>query len=66
MSILEAELTWRRSSYCDSGACVEVAQLDHGVAIRDAKDPQGPALRFSRQEFAAFIAGVRAGDFAAA
>ncbi|WP_144119548.1 DUF397 domain-containing protein [Catellatospora sichuanensis] len=63
MSTLEAAVGWRRSSYCDSGACVEVAQLDHGVAVRDSKDPQGPVLRFSRQEFAAFIAGVRAGDF---
>ncbi|GIF95556.1 DUF397 domain-containing protein [Catellatospora citrea] len=65
MSNLESHVNWRRSSRCDTGACVEVAQFGPEVGVRDAKDPQGPVLRFTRQEFAAFIAGVRAGDFVA-
>lgn len=34
------------------------------IALRDSKDPQGPVLRFTRQEWDAFVAGVGAGDFA--
>jgi len=37
---------WRKSSYSGSGdQCVEVAALSGGrCALRDSKDPQGPAL----------------------
>ncbi|WP_155386441.1 DUF397 domain-containing protein [Catellatospora paridis] len=65
MSHVQTSVSWRRSTRCESGACVEVAQLGPDVGLRDSKDPQGPVLRFSRQEFAAFIAGLRAGDFVA-
>ncbi|MGH8571011.1 MAG: DUF397 domain-containing protein, partial [Gammaproteobacteria bacterium] len=40
-------VTWRKSSYSNGsgGACVEVADLNHGSrAVRDSKDPTGPAL----------------------
>ncbi|MFC7242158.1 DUF397 domain-containing protein [Catellatospora aurea] len=65
MSNFESPASWRKSSRCDTGACVEVAQLGTEIGLRDSKDPRGPVLRFTRQEFAAFIAGVRAGDFVA-
>lgn len=38
---------WRRSSYSGQGGgqCVELATLPHGrAAIRDSKQPHGPAL----------------------
>jgi Domain of unknown function (DUF397) len=41
---------------------VEVASIDGGVAIRDSKQPDGPILRFTRAEWDAFVAGVRAGE----
>jgi Domain of unknown function (DUF397) len=58
---------WRKSSF-SSGAvsnCVEVAALDGGrvVAVRDSKDPSGPALVFTPAEWVAFLEGVRAGEF---
>jgi hypothetical protein len=59
--------TWRRSSYSDGegGNCVEVANLTttpgQGVAVRDSKNPEGPALLVPAKAFIAFIAGVRAG-----
>lgn len=56
-------LTWRRSSYCSDSSCVEVAQSGDDVLIRDSKDPGGPALRFSRREWAAFVSGVIDGEF---
>jgi len=57
---------WRKSTYSNAtgGQCVEVADLDAGVrAVRDSKDPAGPALRFTPGEWAAFTAGVRDGEF---
>jgi Domain of unknown function (DUF397) len=56
---------WRRSSLCTGAdsTCVEVAIEAEVVAVRDAKDPDGPALRFTPAEWRAFLAGARAGEF---
>lgn len=57
---------WRKSkrSNGSGGDCVEVADLpDGGRAVRDSKNPTGPALIFTPAEWAAFTAGVRAGEF---
>jgi hypothetical protein len=62
---LDAPVTWRTSSFCaGNGECVAIAQLPAGrVAMRDTKDPSGPALTFSKAEWAAFVAQARAGEF---
>jgi hypothetical protein len=60
---------WRKSSYSggNGGNCVEVAALrDGGLAVRDSKDPEGARLAFTAEEWAAFTAGVKAGEFDAA
>jgi len=54
---------WFKSSFSASGSCVEVNRLDALVLLRDSKDPDGPVLRFNLAEWAAFLAGVRAGEF---
>lgn len=56
---------WRKASASNpSGACVEIAGLPGGdVAVRNSRDPQGPALIYTRAEIAAFVAGARAGEF---
>lgn len=55
---------WRKSSRSGSGNCVEVARnLPGVVAVRDSKDPAGPALAFTPAGWAAFTGSVRAGDF---
>ncbi len=58
-------LLWRKSARSNaSGNCVELAQLpEGGVALRNSRDPEGPALLFTRDEIMAFVHGVRAGDF---
>jgi hypothetical protein len=64
-----ADLTgavWHKSTRSggNGGDCVEVARNLPGiVAIRDTKDPGGAALVFGRAEWAAFLAGVRDGEF---
>jgi len=55
---------WRKSIRSSGdGACVEVVKLNGATAVRDSKDPAGPALTFTSAGWAAFTAGVRAGEF---
>ncbi|GAA3749867.1 DUF397 domain-containing protein [Streptomyces tremellae] len=51
---------WVKSSYSGTNNnCVEVAVLPRGGrAVRDSKDPQGPALAFAPGAFDAFIGAV--------
>jgi uncharacterized protein DUF397 len=51
---------WRRSSYSGtSGNCIEVAAPSHGTrAVRDSKDPTGPVLTFTTDQWSAFTAYV--------
>lgn len=56
---------WRTSSYTNGGSdpqCVELACLDDSGAIRDSKNPSGPALIFPKGAFQAFIAYAGRGD----
>jgi hypothetical protein len=58
--------TWRKATYStgNGGACVEVASdLPGIVAVRDSKDPAGPALLFAPRAWDAFCAGVKSGEF---
>jgi Domain of unknown function (DUF397) len=56
---------WRKSSASNpSGNCVELAELPDGdVAVRNSRHPAGPALVYTRAEIAAFLSGVRNGEF---
>ncbi|MEU1756125.1 DUF397 domain-containing protein [Micromonospora matsumotoense] len=52
---------WRRSSRSSASGsnCVEVAELFGGLAVRDSKDPGGPALHFGRDAWSSFLGGLR-------
>lgn len=58
-------VTWQKSSYSNpNGNCVELAQLpDGGIAMRNSRDPHGPALIYTAAEVSAFIAGSKNGEF---
>jgi hypothetical protein len=58
---------WRKSSYSNGsgGSCVEIAMLtdgpgDYDIAVRDSKDPHGPALTFTARHWRDFIAAITA------
>lgn len=54
---------WRKSRRSGLNGCVEVAVVDRVIAVRDSKDRSGPVLRFRPDEWEAFVAGVRDGEF---
>ena len=56
---------WRKSGRSSAqGNCVELAGLTGGgVAVRNSRDPEGPALVFSGAELDAFLGGVKDGEF---
>lgn len=57
-------LRWRKSTFSGTGGCVSVAELsDDTIAVRDSKNPDGGFLNFTRCEIAAWVAGVKAGEF---
>ncbi len=41
----------------------EVAELPGRVAMRDSKDPAGPALAFPHAEWRSFLGSIRTSDF---
>lgn len=56
---------WVKSSLSFSnGNCVEVADLPGGgIGVRNSRDPGGGFLRFTPDEWQAFLGGVRNGEF---
>ncbi|MGW0760490.1 DUF397 domain-containing protein [Streptomyces sp. NPDC002814] len=56
---------WIKSRHSNAeGNCVEIATLvDGDVALRNSRDPDGPALVYTAAELAAFLAGAKDGEF---
>ena len=63
---------WRKSSHSggNGGACVEMTVVpgskegsDYVITMRDSKDPDGPVLTFTPDEWRAFTLGVQDGEF---
>ena len=56
---------WVKSSLSfANGNCVEVAQFGGGeVGVRNSRRPEGAVLRFTADEWQAFVGGARKGEF---
>lgn len=62
MSGSGAPSSWHRSSFSQSGDCVEWEYSETSVFVRTSKDPFGKTLEFTHAEWRAFIAGVKFGE----
>lgn len=62
---LSSDAKWVKSSLSfANGNCVEVANLPGGeVGVRNSRDPEGAVLRFTPDEWHAFVGGARIGEF---
>jgi uncharacterized protein DUF397 len=58
--------TWRRSTHCSDGACVEIADDGDRVLMRDSKDISQPALDLDRAVWGRFVADIKNGSFGSA
>ena len=61
-----ARATWRKSAASGyNGSCLEIARLrSDRIGVRDTKDKgSGPVLVFNANEWNAFLAGMKAGEF---
>ncbi|MBV9312422.1 MAG: DUF397 domain-containing protein [Pseudonocardia sp.] len=57
------KILYRKSSFSKM-ECVEVAPLPDGtISLRDSKDTSRAAHAFTPGEWAAFVAGVKVGEF---
>ena len=57
---------WKKSSRSNGNGgnnCVEVAFLDTVVAVRDSKNPSGPALIFNPAHWTEFVNSAKSGEF---
>lgn len=55
------DMNWKRSSFCESNGCVEVAVDDRVTYVKADHGPE--ILVFTAEEWNAFVAGVKAGEF---
>ena len=69
LMLTEAErtsLAWLKAQRSTAnGQCVEIAVTTDKdkIAMRDSKDPDGPILVYTPNEFSAFLDGARNGEF---
>jgi hypothetical protein len=65
-SAVRNSAVWKKSSRSNGNGgnnCVEVANLDAAVAVRDSKDPSGPALVFNSATWTEFLNSAKDGEF---
>lgn len=64
MDLTGADFRKSSLSGADEGECIEVAMNLPGlVAVRDSKDPSGPALTFGPGVWSSFVKGIKRGSF---
>ncbi|MFB9247579.1 DUF397 domain-containing protein [Sphaerisporangium melleum] len=64
----ELRVSWHISTFSPNGGsdCVEAGPVLDGsdrIAVRHSHHPEGPIILYTRAEWNAFLAGVRANEF---
>jgi hypothetical protein len=55
-------MVWTRSSFCADASCIEVAEIDELIAVRDSKDTKAPILLFTKVEWNNFRTALINGE----
>jgi hypothetical protein len=59
---MKSDPTWRKATRSgQTGQCVELADLEAAIAVRDSKDPDGPKLVLGRGSFRRLVGEIRSG-----
>ena len=56
-------LPWLTALSCDGGACVQVAADQDTILIRNSRQPDGPLVEYTPEEWHEFVSGIKKGDF---
>jgi len=56
-------MNWFKSSFSREESCVEVCLFEDRILVRNSKDPAGPVLSFTGDEWVAFLKGVQEDEF---
>jgi hypothetical protein len=56
-------LDWHRSSFCQTGECVEIATCNDTVVIRSSAHPESGYIYLTPEELGHFLRAVKAGKF---
>ena len=54
---------WGKSTKCSAATCVEVKRDGDDYLVRSSEHPEREPLRFTAEEWAAFVLGVEGGEF---
>ncbi|MEU8522424.1 DUF397 domain-containing protein [Streptomyces sp. NPDC048577] len=55
---------WVKAKASDAlNECIELAAVGENIAMRNSRDPKGPALIFTKGELSAFLNGAAKGEF---
>ena len=54
---------WQQAKGDESESAVEVAFVDDLIGLRNGADPHSPVLVFTQDEWDAFVAGAKDGEF---
>jgi Domain of unknown function (DUF397) len=58
-----SNLSWNVARRCEAANCVMIATNGAEFFIGDSKSPEGLVLTYTRDEWKAFVSGVKEGDF---
>ena len=57
------QAAFRRSSFCGTGECIEVAQRNGVIVLRDSTQPQSRMLNYAPEDWRSFVGRIKAGRF---
>jgi hypothetical protein len=56
-------LEWQRSTFSESGNCVEVAHRGGTTLMRNSNDPSGTVLCIAADDWTSLLMAIRSGEF---